>query len=160
MDLEVAQTVETIAEVKVESNRACCFVAIMLLSLVGCSVDRCNYSNGWAEDDEYIFNYTSTNDTTLFDLLVYVELERSYQYRNLNLELTVVDPRHKIYKDHVSIPFDSVTMYKKGQSEIVISNMKLKRGDYLFRVKEKMCDTLFGVKNFKMRLVPKWEKIK
>lgn len=146
-------------EAKVTQNKFFTFF-FLLVVLYGCTTDRKNFEKGWSSRDEYFFDYTSLNDTLPSALLFHVVPDKSYKYKNFSFELLVIDPHFKMYKDTISVMFDTTSVYRKGASHIIMSNLLMQEGHYRFRVKEVMCDTLFGIKDFNLRIIPKWGKIK
>lgn len=148
-------------EIKVERSKwdiACRL--IFLTMLISCTSDGKKLEKGWSSRDEYMYDYISVSDSLPCDLLFHVNLKGDYRYKNLNFELLVVDPQYKIYRDTLSVFFSGNAEYGGADNHLLISDMILHEGDYRFRIKQVMCDTLWGVKEINLRIVPKWGKIK
>lgn len=141
------------------SNRNYLYCLIFLL-FASCASDVKKLDNGWSRHDEYMFDYRSEDDSLSFDLLFHIRLNRDYGYRNLNFELMVVAPDYKMYCDTLSIEFGDYARYGAVENKILISDMILTKGDYRFRIKQVMSDTLWGVREINLRMVPEWGKIK
>lgn len=152
--------VETITVViKVVQSNFLCF-SLLLVMLCGCNHTQKDFHKGWCSNDEYFFDYTSLNDTVPCGVMFHLMPDKSYRYKNFSFEFLVVDPHFKMYKDTVSVMLDTTMMFKTGENHLFMSGLQMVKGDYRFRVKQIMCDTLKGIKDFKLRIVPQWEKIK
>lgn len=132
----------------------------LVVVLLGCNSSQKDFQKGWCSSDEYFFDHTSLNDSVPCGVMFHLMPDKNYPYQNFNFEFLVVDPHFKMYKDTVSIMIDTTKMLKTGENHLFMSGLRMVKGDYRFRVRQIMCDTLKGVKDFKLRIVPQWEKIK
>lgn len=135
-------------------------IIILAISiLTSCEIaSRVNFSDGWLRDEIYEYNYTAVDGDENGDLMIYFSISEWYKYKNVILELEVITPDSLRMIKKLPISLDSVSKSiirgKHRTNKIIISDMHLKQGHYQFKLKQIVSDTLQGVRDCKLRIVP------
>lgn len=127
---------------------------IFLIVCSSCATNTKKLDGVWGHRDEYMYDYISVSDSLPCDLLLNIRLNPDYPYKNLNIEIMAVDSKYKIFCDTLSILLGKKSQYGAVVSHLLMSDMILRKGDYRFRIKQVMSDTLRGVKEINLRIVP------
>lgn len=133
------------------------FIVFLLL---GCEFkSKMGFENGWCSSNEYLRSYTSIKGYEKADLWFRFAVDENYAYDNFVFVLEVTTPDKLYMVDTLSFTLDSLAhptvMGEYINDKIIISDMSLLQGAYHFRVKQIMCDTLFGVRKCGLRVIPK-----
>lgn len=132
----------------------------IIFLLFGCKVkSKMEFENGWCNSQEYLKSYTSIKGSEKADLCLRLAVDEKYKYKNFVFVLQITTPDKLYTIDTLSFTLDS-TMRSTVRSEfindkVIISDMFLTQGAYHFRVKQIMCDTLWGVRKCTLRVIPK-----
>ena len=120
--------------------------------------NKVNFSDGWLTDEIYQYNYSAVDGEESGDLMIRFVADKEYLYENAIMELEVLSPDSLRMVETFSISIDSLAkplaIDKRVISRIIISDMLLKQGEYQFKLKQKVSDTLEGVYDCRLRIIP------